>query len=170
MPQDSAAMPSGARKPLSLIVACTSQGGIGKGGELPWRIPGDMAYFKRVTAESTAPDRLNAVIMGRKTWESIPVKFRPLPGRLNVVLSRNPAALNLPADVLGAESLPDALAAVDNRADIEQCFIIGGAEIYKQALVLDRLGKVCTHFCLAATYAVLCRGFGDVEPAAPAVP
>ena len=146
MPQESAATPSGALKPLSLIVACSSDGGIGKGGQLPWRIPGDMAYFKRVTAETTAPEKQNAVIMGRKTWESIPAKFRPLAGRVNVVLSRTPASLDLPSDVLGAASLPDALAAVDNRADIDQCFIIGGAEIYKQAWNMDRLTKVCPMF------------------------
>jgi dihydrofolate reductase len=146
MPDDScAAKPSAALKPLSLIVACTSEGGIGNGGELPWRIPGDMAYFKRITTDpepAGAGGRLNAVVMGRKTWESIPSKFRPLPNRINVVLSRNPAALDLPAGVLRAASIEDALAAVDNRADIDQCFVIGGAEVYKQALGLERLCKV----------------------------
>jgi len=146
--ESSAATPSAAEptKPLSLIVACTSEGGIGNGGELPWRIPGDMAYFKRITTDPSEPagagGRLNAVVMGRKTWESIPAKFRPLPNRVNVVLSRNPAALDLPAGVLRAASIEDALAAVENRADIDQCFVIGGAEVYKQALGLERLCKV----------------------------
>lgn len=92
---------------LTLIVAALSNGGIGQNGSLPWRIPGDMRYFQLVTsfmgrrpgsayplpadqAGSTsdlAP--LNVVIMGRKTWDSIPPKFRPLKDRLNVVLSRN---------------------------------------------------------------------------------
>ena len=145
MPHESSAAPP-SLKPLSLIVACTSEGGIGNGGQLPWRIPGDMAYFKRVTTDTSGPaeagGRLNAVVMGRKTWESIPAKFRPLPNRVNVVMSRNPAALDLPAGVLAAESLENALAAVDNRSDIDQCFIIGGAEVYKQALALERLCKV----------------------------
>jgi len=169
MPQESSATSA---KPLSIIVACASDGGIGKAGQLPWRLPGDMAYFKRITTETSASAagegaKLNAVIMGRKTWDSIPAKFRPLPGRVNVVLSRNPAALGLPADVLGATSLEDALAAVDNRADIEQCFCIGGAEIYKECFEHARLSKVCLatascvlsareHAFVLATAATLC--------------
>ncbi len=59
------------------------------GGTLPWSIPGDLRYFKELTSRTADPGKQNAVIMGRKTWESLPPKFRPLPGRLNVVLSRN---------------------------------------------------------------------------------
>ena len=73
---------------LTIIVAATLTNGIGKAGRLPWRLPQEMAYFARVT--SNAPEgSINAVIMGKNTWESIPKKFRPLPRRLNVVLSRN---------------------------------------------------------------------------------
>jgi hypothetical protein len=88
-------------KPIIAIVACTRDGGIGKEGTLPWKLPGDMAYFKRVTLDTEdVPGARNAVIMGRKTWESIPNSFRPLPGRLNVVLSRNPKSINLPDGVV----------------------------------------------------------------------
>lgn len=74
--------------PLTLIVAATRQNGIGRGGTLPWHIPKDLAYFARVTMN--APDaQINAVIMGKKTWESIPPKVRPLKKRINVVLSRS---------------------------------------------------------------------------------
>lgn len=59
------------------------------GGTLPWSIPGDLRYFKELTSRTADPGKQNAVIMGRRTWESLPPKFRPLPGRLNVVLSRN---------------------------------------------------------------------------------
>ena len=73
---------------LTLIVAATSTNGIGKGGQLPWRLPKEMAYFAKVT--STAPEgKTNAVIMGRNTWESIPPKFQPLQRRANIVVSRN---------------------------------------------------------------------------------
>lgn len=74
---------------LVLIVAATITNGIGHSGALPWRLPNEMAYFAKVT--SKAPDRgVNAVVMGRKSWESIPPKFRPLKNRLNVVVSRQP--------------------------------------------------------------------------------
>ena len=72
---------------LTLIVAATKSNGIGQNGRLPWRLPQEMAYFARVT--SNAPEgKRNAVVMGRNTWESIPTKFRPLPRRLNLVISR----------------------------------------------------------------------------------
>ena len=72
---------------LTLIVAATKANGIGQNGNLPWRLPKEMSYFAKVT--SHAPEgKQNRVIMGRKTWESIPAKFRPLRDRLNVVLSR----------------------------------------------------------------------------------
>lgn len=77
-----------------VVVAATKDMGIGKDGGLPWRLPGEMAYFKQLTASVGDPtsDARNAVIMGRKTWESLPAKFRPLPGRVNVVLSKSAAA------------------------------------------------------------------------------
>ncbi len=88
-------------KPIVAIVACTRDGGIGKEGRLPWKLSGDMAYFKRVTLDTEdVPGARNAVIMGRKTWESIPKSFRPLADRLNVVLSRNPKSINLPDGVV----------------------------------------------------------------------
>ena len=81
------------RAPVCAVVAASEQLGIGSGGQLPWRLPGDMAAFKRITTTTMTPGRENAVVMGRKTWESIPARFRPLPGRVNIVLSRHPAAL-----------------------------------------------------------------------------
>lgn len=73
---------------LTLVVAATLTNGIGQGSRLPWRLPQELSYFARVT--TIAPDgKFNAVIMGRNTWESIPLKFRPLPNRLNIVVSRN---------------------------------------------------------------------------------
>ena len=77
---------------FQIVVAATKdEMGIGLDGALPWRLPKDMAYFKAVTSRVDEPGARNAVIMGRKTWESIPAKFRPLPGRLNVVLSASGA-------------------------------------------------------------------------------
>ena len=73
---------------LTVVVAATQSNGIGQSARLPWRLPKEMAYFAQVT--SNAPEgRANSVIMGRNTWESIPKKFRPLKGRVNIVISRN---------------------------------------------------------------------------------
>jgi dihydrofolate reductase len=118
---------------FAIVVAADQAGGIGKNGQLPWRLAGDMAYFKKLTTEPPAPGLQNAVIMGRKTWDSIPARFRPLPDRLNIVISRN-AALPLPQDVIRAESLDGALALVNSTAGAGSAFVIGGGEIFRQAL------------------------------------
>ena len=73
---------------FQLVVAAAKNMGIGKEGGLPWSLPGDMAYFKDLTSRTRDAAKQNAVIMGRRTWESIPAKFRPLKGRINVVLTR----------------------------------------------------------------------------------
>lgn len=113
---------------LALIAACARGGVIGIANRLPWHLPEDMKFFRETT-------RGKPVIMGRKTWESLPAAFRPLPGRLNIVVSRNPGFEAPGASVVA--SLPEALAAA---GDAEIAFVIGGAELYRQALPLaDRL-------------------------------
>jgi len=72
---------------ITLIVAATRANGIGLNGGLPWKLPLEMAYFARVTSKAPEGD-INAVVMGRKSWQSIPQKFRPLKNRLNVIISR----------------------------------------------------------------------------------
>eukprot|EP00816_Leptocylindrus_hargravesii_P005187 CAMPEP_0196812822 /NCGR_PEP_ID=MMETSP1362-20130617/31667_1 /TAXON_ID=163516 /ORGANISM="Leptocylindrus danicus, Strain CCMP1856" /LENGTH=498 /DNA_ID=CAMNT_0042188743 /DNA_START=63 /DNA_END=1559 /DNA_ORIENTATION=+ len=123
----------------AIVAAAVNTGGIGKDGTLPWSIPGDMSFFKRVTSEGGN----NAVIMGRKTWESIPLKFRPLPNRINVVVSRNDD-LELPEDVLLANSLENALEKLrsSQTSNISKIFIIGGASIYKEALEKNLCNKI----------------------------
>lgn len=74
-------------RPVNVIVAATAAGGIGRDGKLPWDLPADMQQFREVSMATVDSKKTNAVIMGRKTWTSIPAKFRPLKGRLNVVLS-----------------------------------------------------------------------------------
>ena len=71
------------------VFAADEAGGIGRDNDLPWpRLPGDLAFFARITTETRDPAKQNAVIMGRRTWDSIPPKYRPLPGRRNIVVSR----------------------------------------------------------------------------------
>ena len=96
-----------------------------------------MKHFKRVTIDGCVdPDNgvQNAVIMGRKTWESIPSKFRPLEGRINVVLTRNRDALPFPHGVIVASSMEDAVSKLADRCCAGKIFVIGGAQIYEQAI------------------------------------
>jgi dihydrofolate reductase len=109
---------------LHLIFARAANGVIGANNALPWHLPEDMAHFKRTTLGCP-------VIMGRKTWDSLPPKFRPLPGRLNIVVTRQPDWQAPRA--LRAASLPDACALCPADSD---AWVIGGAEIYAQALPL----------------------------------
>lgn len=108
---------------INLIVARARNGVIGRGNEIPWKIPGEQALFKRVTMG-------HPVIMGRKTWESIvKIAGRALPGRRNIVVTRNASYVAPGAEV--AASLDAALALC---ADAAEVFVIGGAELYAQAL------------------------------------
>lgn len=106
---------------IGMIWAQDSNGGIGMGGTLPWHLPEDLAFFREQT-------RGHAVVMGRKQWESLPERVRPLPGRRNIVLTRD-ASYEAP----GAEtvrSLAEALARVAG----ERAWIIGGGQVYAQAV------------------------------------
>lgn len=76
-------------KKFSLVAAACLNNGIGIKGRLPWTLRNEMAFFTRVTSTVTTDEKKNAVIMGRKTWDSIPLKFKPLPNRVNVVLSES---------------------------------------------------------------------------------
>jgi len=113
---------------INLILARGANGAIGRDGVMPWHLPEDMAHFKRQTAG--AP-----VIMGRKTWDSIPPRFRPLAGRRNIVVTRN---ADWRAD--GAEragSLEEAIALCE-RGPGDEAWVIGGAQIYAEAEPLAR--------------------------------
>ncbi|HZY16302.1 MAG TPA: dihydrofolate reductase [Ramlibacter sp.] len=109
---------------LGLIYARARNGVIGKDNAMPWHLPEDLAHFKRTTLG--AP-----VIMGRKTWESLPPKFRPLPGRQNIVVTRDPQWQAPGAQRAG--SLEDAITLCGNAP---RAWVTGGAEIYQLALPL----------------------------------
>lgn len=117
---------------LNLIYARAANGVIGKDNAMPWHLPEDLAHFRRCT-------QCCPVIMGRKTWESLPPKFRPLPGRLNIVLTRDAnTAEQLRAE--GATALTDLQHAVNHCGQLpstpSEVWVMGGAQIYAQALPL----------------------------------
>jgi dihydrofolate reductase len=107
---------------VSLVVAYARNRVIGRDGGLPWHLPSDMQHFRELTTGGT-------VVMGRKTYASIPEKFRPLPGRRNMVLSRDARYR-----AAGAEVFPSLPAALD--ACGWECFVIGGGATYAEALPL----------------------------------
>ena len=124
---------------FSIVVAADQANGIGKAGKLPWRLPGEMAYFKRLTTEAPA-GRRNAVIMGRKTYESILPKYRPLSERFNMVLSRD--ASYRPQGAFVVSSLDEALRELAKLETLGQLFCIGGGELYAAALLHPRCERV----------------------------
>lgn len=113
---------------VTLVAAIARGGVIGDGTKIPWHLPEDLAFFRDLTIG-------HPVVMGRRTWDSLPERFRPLPGRRNIVVTRN---LAWAAD--GAEraaSLDEALRLADGAGEV---FVIGGAEIFAAALpTADRL-------------------------------
>lgn len=147
-------------KPLTMVVAIAEDGAIGRGNWFPWpRLPSDMARFKALTMG-------RAVIMGRKTWESIPGKFRPLPGRTNVVITRQHTQLS----VLGSQgavavtSVEEAVT-LARQFDHEPC-VIGGADVYRQLMPLVttvHLTRVCAQYPDADAFLELDPAFVMVD-------
>ena len=129
---------------LCLIVARAANGVIGANNALPWKLPEDLQYFKRTTLGCP-------IIMGRKTWDSI---GRPLPGRRNIVVTRNPAW-----EAVGAERAASVAQATGMVASAERAFVIGGSELYAQALPLISrayVTEIDQNFDGDATFPALC--------------
>tara|TARA_B100000287_G_scaffold44233_1_gene39770 strand:- start:6874 stop:7383 length:510 start_codon:yes stop_codon:yes gene_type:complete len=132
---------------ISIIVAMDEDGAIGKNDALPWRLKSDMERFRKLTEG----DGFNSVIMGRKTWDSLPEAFRPLPDRVNIVMSRDTewsdeGAINA---LYVGRAIEIAFA-----EGSEECWIIGGSQIY--SIFLDRVDEI--HLTEVHT-----TGSGDVK-------
>ncbi len=110
---------------ISLIAAIGRNRELGRDGKLLWHLPDDMQRFKELTIG-------HPVIMGRKTWESLPEKFRPLPGRTNIVVTRQEGYEASGAIVV--DGLSDALLAAQDAPEADETFVIGGGELYAAAL------------------------------------
>ena len=144
------------RPALSLIAAVARNGAIGRNNALLWSEPEDQRHFRRVTMGCP-------VIMGRKTWESLPERFRPLPGRRNIVITRNPAWR-----AEGAEAVASMAGALVLLAGAARAFVIGGAEVFALALPLadelvlteidaDLIGDTCVPPFDRARFAITSR-------------
>ncbi|KAG0380058.1 dihydrofolate reductase [Mortierella sp. AD032] len=155
---------------FGIVVAADRAMGIGKNGGLPWRLRKDMAFFAKITSKVVADvvasqdasrQRVNACIMGRKTWESIPKKFRPLADRFNVIVSRDPhylddkpeksnplvaLATSFEAALDLVESLQSHTSTTTSSSSIQvaRIFLIGGAQLYNEGV----RSKDCSHIFL----------------------
>ncbi|KAF9195510.1 hypothetical protein BGZ51_000086 [Haplosporangium sp. Z 767] len=161
---------------FSIVVAADLASGIGLKGGLPWRLRKDMSFFAKITSKVTNVDatkqdgiqRVNACIMGRRTWESIPAKFRPLANRFNVIVSRDPhyfdnkpektnpmvaLATSLDAALALVEShqLPPKTAATSDAIQIDRIFLIGGSQLYTEGIQ----SKACANIFLTRIQATV---------------
>ena len=155
-------------KKLAVIVAASAENfGIGQGGNIPWKLPGDLQRFKKITLETNCGDSSlrNAVIMGRKTYFSLPPKLRPLPDRLNVILSRNPdvrSELEISPSALVSSSLDDAMSQLSQDSTVGRIFVIGGEAVYREVLTSGMCSEI---------YLTTVEGhFPDVDTFFPVIP
>lgn len=158
-------------KPFSIVVAVDGKNGIGKAGGLPWHLPADMKHFKNITTHNLSQ---NVVVMGRKTWDSIPPKFRPLPQRLNVVISRQ-KDLSLPDGVILAKSLNNAIELIEEKGSrAGETFVIGGGQIFQEAVLSPfcrkiYLTRVENDFSCDTFFPDISRDFTETDRKGPVV-
>ena len=141
---------------ISIIVAHDLNRGIGKDNQLVWHCPEDMAYFKALTSNTDDSEKQNIVLMGRKTYESIPERYRPLPNRINMVLTSQKNAF-FHDDVITVNSIDQALGeykSLLNQNRVEQFFCIGGAQLYNSMI---------THQAVKNLYVTLIHQQHDVD-------
>lgn len=136
-------------KPFNVILAISKNFGIGNKGQLPWSLRHDLQNLKNITTNinlfnKLAKNKQNAVIMGRKTYESLPAKVRPMPNRLNIVLSHEMTDASSYSGALVCKSLPHALETVEQRLQdkVEEVFVLGGARVFEEALAHERCQQV----------------------------
>lgn len=141
----------------TIVVACDLNGAIGRAGKLPWHIPQDLTRFKQVTTSGLR--RMNVVVMGRNTWESIPSKYRPLPNRVNVVISSTLSGQDCNRGCAVYGTIDDALESIKNvyaQTTYDELYVhfIGGQRIYKEALERHHIDTM--YLTLVNSYIVGC--------------
>lgn len=127
------------------IAAMDIKRGIGRNNKLPWDLPNEYKHFVKMTKTVTSKEKQNAVIMGKNTFFSIPQKFRPLKGRLNLVISSSLQSNDLPKDVILCRGLPEAMELLNTEFyinSVEEIFIGGGSSLYKEAMESNLCGRI----------------------------
>ncbi|KAH8353855.1 hypothetical protein KR084_008934 [Drosophila pseudotakahashii] len=127
---------------FNLIVAVCENFGIGIKGDLPWHIKSELKYFSRTTKRTSDPAKHNAVVMGRKTYFGVPESKRPLPDRLNIVLSTTLQQEELPKGVLLCPSLEAAMKVLEAKNEVENIWIVGGSGVYEEAMASPRCHRL----------------------------
>lgn len=133
-------------KKFSIILAMDNKNWIWKDNDLAWKIPSDLKYFKKITTTTEDLAKLNAVVMWRKTWDSIPSQYKPLPDRINCIISRKlhneSNYSNIDDFVLHFNSFEHALEELEKKENVENIFIIGWSSVYNIVLIHPMLDKV----------------------------
>ncbi|CAF1552748.1 unnamed protein product [Adineta ricciae] len=128
------------KKPLSIVVALDDCNGIGRDNTIPWHLKNDLKFFRHVTSKKIDPNKQNAVIIGRKTYETFP---KPLPNRLNIVISRNSALPNTNyPNVARVDSINDAIERAQEDLSVENIFIAGGVSVYEEAMKTNLVKRI----------------------------
>ncbi len=117
--------------PIYIIVAVDEKNGIGKNGRLPWKLKKEYKYFRETTCKTNDPSKLNMVIMGHRTWDSLDPAYQPLPGRRNIILTKD-SNYKVDKDAIIYNSLEEAIATADE--SIGKIFILGGGKVFEQAI------------------------------------
>ncbi|XP_032675586.1 dihydrofolate reductase isoform X1 [Odontomachus brunneus] len=118
---------------LELIAAACENMGIGIKGNLPWRLKTEMEYFTRMTTKTKDNNKKNVVLMGRRTWDCLPKKYKPLKDRINIVLTSQ--SVDYGDKAIVCESMLDALETIaDMKSKVEKVWVIGGSRVYKEAM------------------------------------
>lgn len=146
---------------FAVILACTKEGGIGINNRLPWRIPDELKYFKTITTQSPR-DKINAVIMGKNTWLSLPKNHRPLKDRLNIIVSQSLTIDSM--NVVVVPSLDSAINHVCGLLDVYNAFVIGGHRLYNDAIKHSLFNKAyVTHVYNKSLSTIECDTFIDIQ-------
>lgn len=131
---------------FSLVLAVDEKNGIWKSWELAWHLPSDLKYFKNLTSKTHDLAKMNAVVMWKNTWKSIPSKYRPLSDRINCILSsdlkKDDIWSSIDNFVLHFNSLEHCLSELESKENVENIFVIWGAQLYNYALKSELLEKI----------------------------